>query len=220
MKRSLVLLTSILFTHILFSQDMGPSPVSQKDFQLWLDAGLAYKVNKKLDLKFEASYRRENNLADINENYIELQAQTDPLKFLVLSGGYRLSGWYQQEIVNRLFAYARFDFKADRFRFQYRLRYDYNFNAESSNLPANIRNKVKVKYRTRKFPLDPYMAFEIFFRTNHDDRRLSQQRFDLGLDYSLAKKQDLSVYFRFQKQLNTVAPAKNYILGISYSIDI
>jgi hypothetical protein len=220
MKKSFVLLISIFFAQVLFSQDMGPSPVSQKDFQLWLDAGLGYKVNKKLDLKFEASYRRENNLADLNENYIELQVQTDPLKFLVLSGGYRLSGWYQQEIVNRLFGYARFDFEADRFRFQYRIRYDYNFNSESSNLPANLRNKVKVKYRTRKFPLDPYMAFELFFRTNPDDRRFSQQRFDLGLDYSIAKKQDLSIYFRFQKQLNAVAPAKNYILGLSYSIDI
>ena len=64
---------------------MGPSPSGQKDFQLWLDAGVNYKVNKKLDILFEAAHRRENNLADVNENYIEVQAQTDPLKFLVLS---------------------------------------------------------------------------------------------------------------------------------------
>lgn len=220
MKKYLLLIISILYASSFFAQEVASSRQGQKDFQLWIDAGLKYKVNKKFDLLFEAAYRRENNLADINENYIEVQAQTDPLKFLVLSGGYRLSGWYQQEIVNRLFGYARFDFDADRFRFQYRIRYDYNFNSELSSLPANLRNKVKVKYRTRKFPLDPYMAYELYFRTNPDDRRFSQQRFDLGLDYSLAKKQDLSVYFRFQKQLNAVAPDKNYILGISYSIDI
>ena len=83
----------IFFSQKSWTQEGVPSPSGQKDFQLWLDAGLNYKVNKKLDLKFEAAYRRDNNLADINENYLELQVRTDPYKFLLLSGGYRFSGW-------------------------------------------------------------------------------------------------------------------------------
>ncbi len=220
MKKYLLLFILILFSSSFFAQEMGSSPIGQKDFQLWLDAGFKYKVNKKFDLLFEAAYRRENNLADINENYIEVQAQTDPLKFLVFSGGYRLSGWYDQALVNRLFAYAKFEFEADRFRFQYRIRYDYNFNGEIKELPANFRNKIKVKYRTRKFPLDPYLAYELYYRTNYQDRRFSQQRIDAGLDYSISKKQSISAYYRYQQQLNAVAPAQNFILGISYSIDI
>jgi len=220
MKKYLLLFISFLFSSSFYAQEIGSSPLGQKDFQLWLDAGLKYKVNKKLDILFEAAHRRENNLTDVNENYIEVQAQTDPLKFLVLSGGYRLSGWNKKELVNRLFAYAKFDFEADRFRFQYRIRYDYNFNNQIKELPANVRNKIKVKYRTRKFPIDPYIAYELYFRTNYQDRRFSQQRMDLGLDYSISKKQSISVYFRYQQQLNAVAPAKNYVLGVSYSIDI
>lgn len=222
MIRSLLPIFFICFLlNDLNAQEAGkPSPVSQKDFQLWLDAGLSYKVNKKLDLKFEAAYRRDNNLADVNENYVELQAQTDPFKFLVLSGGYRFSGWFEQYIVNRLFTFARFSFKADRFKFQYRLRFDYNFNLSYGNLPNHLRNKIKVTYRTRKFPLDPFLAYEMFYRTNYFDSRISQQRFDIGLNYSISKKHDLKVYYRFQQRLNSIAPDKNYILGISYSFDL
>ena len=122
--------------------------------------------------------------------------------------------------MSRLFAYAKFEFEADRFRFQYRIRYDYNFSGEIDVLPANLRNKLKVKYRTRKFPIDPYIAYEVFFRTNYEDRRFSQQRLDAGLDYSIDKKQGISLYYRYQQQLNAVAPKQNYILGISYSIDL
>ena len=220
MIKYLFLIISILYSSSFLAQEMGSSPAGQKDFQLWIDAGLNYKVNKKFDLLFEAAYRRENNLTEVNENYIEVQAQTDPLKFLVLSGGYRLSGWYDEALVSRLFAYAKFEFEADRFRFQYRIRYDYNFSGEIDVLPANLRNKLKVKYRTRKFPIDPYIAYEVFFRTNYEDRRFSQQRLDAGLDYSIDKKQGISLYYRYQQQLNAVAPKQNYILGISYSIDL
>lgn len=202
------------------AQEQGNSPVGQKDFQLWLDAGLNYKLNKRFDLSFEAAYRRDNNLADVNENYVELQLKSDPYKFLVLSGGYRLSGWFEQFLVNRLFAYARFSAKANRFRFQYRLRYDYNFSQSLSELPRNLRNKLKIEYRTKKFPLDPYIAYELFFRTNLQDRKLSQQRFDLGVDYSINKKNSLKAYYRYQQQLNAIAPKQNFILGISYSYDL
>jgi len=209
-----------LATAPLYAQEQGSSPVSQKDFQLWLDAGLNYKLNRRFDLSFEAAYRRDNNLADINENYVELQLKTDPFKFLDFSGGYRLSGWFDQFLVNRLFAYARFSAKADRFRFQYRLRYDYNFNQSLPELPRNIRNKVKVEYKTKKFPLDPYLSYELFYRTNQQDQKFSQQRFDIGLRYSINKNNSLKVYYRFQQQLNAVAPEQNFILGISYSYDL
>jgi hypothetical protein len=218
------LLSSIVLVFIfplfVFAQDGKPSPKAQKDFQLWLDAGVNYKLVKKLNLKFEAAYRRDNNLADVNENYAELQLQYKAFKFLTFSGGYRLSGWFEKYLVNRLFVYARFKFDVERLRFQYRFRYDYNFNSSISFLPGHIRNKIKIKYRTRKFPLDPYVAYEFFFRTNEWDKRVTQQRFDLGLDYSISKKHKLRAYFRFQQRLNAYAPGKNYILGFSYAYDI
>jgi hypothetical protein len=219
-KRLILIFLIVFIPAFLIAQEQGPSPVGQKDFQLWLDAGLNYKINKRFDLSFEAAYRRDNNLADLNENYVELQLKSDPYKFLVLSGGYRLSGWFEQFLVNRLFAYARFSAKADRFRFQYRLRYDYNFNQSLSELPRNLRNKVKIEYRTKKFPVDPYIAYELFFRTNQKDQKLSQQRFDIGIDYSINKKNSLKAYYRYQQQLNAIAPKQNFILGISYSYDL
>lgn len=219
-KKLFFVFSSIFLFNCGYSQENSPSPAGQKDFQLWLDAGLNYKLNKRFDLSFEAAYRRDNNLADINENYVELQLKTDPFKFLDFSGGYRLSGWYDELLVNRLFAYARYSTKIDRFRFQYRLRYDYNFNLSYSALPRNLRNKVKVEYRTKKFPIDPYIAYEIFFRTNYNDRKFSQQRFDIGAVYAINKKNALKVYYRFQQQLNAIAPEQNFILGISYSYDL
>jgi hypothetical protein len=208
------------YSNFAISQDAKPSQSGQKDFQLWLDASLKYKVNKKFDLKFEAAYRRDNNLADVNENYIEIQARTDPFKFLVISGGYRLSGWFSEFLVNRLFGFVRFSFDLDRLRVNYRLRYDYNFNNSLQPLPKNIRNKIKIRYRTRKFPLDPFIAYEIFYRTNYSEYRFSQQRIELGISYSISKKNKINVSYRFQKQLNAVYPENNFILGISYSYKI
>jgi len=215
-----LLLLFLLASAPLYAQEQGSSPVGQKDFQLWLDAGLNYKLNKRFDLSFEAAYRRDNNLADVNENYVELQLKTDPFKFLDFSGGYRLSGWFEEFLVNRLFVYAKYSAKADRFRFQYRLRYDYNFNQSLPDLPRNLRNKVKIEYKTKKFPLDPYLSYELFYRTNQQDQKFSQQRFDIGLRYSINKNNSLKVYYRFQQQLNAVAPEQNFILGISYSYDL
>ncbi len=202
------------------AQENNSTPFIQKDFQLWLDAGLSYKINKKLDLKFEAAYRRDNNLADVNETYLELQLQTDPFKFLVFSGGYRFSDWFEKYLVHRLFGFAKFNFNLDRFRFNYRVRYDYNFSSELGPLPAHFRNKVKVRYRTRKFPLDPFIAYELFLRTNHWDNRFSQQRMDIGFQYSISKKHSLKTYYRYQQRLNAVSPDKNFILGFSYSYDL
>lgn len=220
MKGLLFVILVTLLPFISIGQDLGPSPQGQKDFQLWLDAGLNYKVNKKLDLKFEAAYRRDNNLADVNENYVELQVRTDPYKFLVFSGGYRLSGWFEEYLVNRLFGFARFSFDLDRIRLQYRIRYDYNFNTSYGKLPMHFRNKIRIKYRTKKFPLDPFIAYELFYRIYYNDHRFSQQRMDVGLDYSISKKHSLRVYYRYQQRLNAYAPDKNFILGISYSFDL
>jgi predicted porin len=100
------------------------------------------------------------------------------------------------------------------------LRYDYNFNQSLPELPRNLRNKVKIEYRTKKFPVDPYIAYELFFRTNQKDQKLSQQRFDIGIDYSINKKNSLKAYYRYQQQLNATAPDQNFILGISYSFDL
>lgn len=211
----------LIFTSISVSgQEGSPSPYIQKDFQLWMDAGLSYKINKKLDLKFEAAHRRDNNLADNNESYVELQLQSDPFDFLVFSGGYRFSGWFEKYLVHRLFAYAKFKFDVERFRFNYRIRYDYNFSSELGPLPMHFRNKIKIRYRTRKFPLDPFVAYELFLRTNHWDNRFSQQRMDVGVHYSISKKHSLKAYYRYQQRLNTVSPDKNFILGITYSFDI
>jgi hypothetical protein len=220
MKALVLILFIVLFSLPSYSQDGSPSPFIQKDFQLWLDAGINFKVNKKLDLKFEAAHRRENNLADGNESYIELQARTDPFKFLVFSGGYRFSGWFEQYLVHRVFAFAKFKFDVKRLRINYRIRLDHNFSGELGPLPSHFRNKIKLRYRTRKFPLDPYIAYELFFRTNHWDRRFSQQRMDIGLHYSISKKHKLKGYYRYQQRLNTVSPTKNFILGISYSYDL
>jgi predicted porin len=220
MKKLPVVLFICFFPFLLKAQETGPSPQGQKDFQLWLDAGLNYKVNKKFDLSFEAAYRRDNNLADVSQTYLELQAKSDPLKFLVISGGYRLSGWFEKYLVNRLFAYARFSFDIERLKVQYRLRYDNNFNASIGELPDFLRNKIKLKYRIRKFPIDPYFAYELFYRTNYIDPKFTQQRFDIGLDYAISKKNSLQVYYRFQQELNAYAPERNFILGISYSFDL
>ena len=138
-----LLIVIFLSPFILQAQESGSSPSGQKDFQLWLDAGLNYKLNKKFDLKFEAAHRRDNNLADVNETYLEVQVRSDPFKFLVLSGGYRFSGWYEQFLVHRLFAFARFELNSGRFRFQYRTRFDYNFDAHQTPLPNHWRNKLK-----------------------------------------------------------------------------
>jgi len=202
------------------AQELKPSPFAQKDFQLWLDAGLGYKINKKFDLAFEAAYRRNNNLADLSETYLELQLRSDPLDFLVLSAGYRFSGWFETFIVHRLFAFARFEINAKRFRIHYRIRYDNNFNLSYPALPDYLRNKIKVRYRTRKFPLDPYLAYEFFYRLNHWDRKVTQQRFDLGIQYRISKKHALKGYYRFQQRMNRIAPNKNYILGFSYVYDL
>lgn len=220
MKGLLTIVFLFFLSFFVIAQEIGPSPKGQKDFQLWLDAGLNYKVNKKLDLNFEAAYRRDNNLANLNENYLELQVRTDPYKFLVFSGGYRLSGWFDEYIVNRLFAFARFSFNLDRFRFQYRIRYDYNFNPKYGKLPKHFRNKIRIKYRTKKLPLDPFVAYELFYRSNYYEQRFSQQRFDVGMDYSISKKHKIRFYYRYQQRLNTYAPDKNFILGISYAFDI
>lgn len=220
MKGIYFIIALLVLPVLVSSQDVTPSSVGQSDFQLWLDAGVDYKINKKFDLKLEAAYRRENNLADINENYIELQARTDPFKFLVISGGYRLSGWFEEFLVNRVFGFVRFSFDLKRFRFHYRLRYDYNFNTSLEPLPKNIRNKIKIRYRTRKFPLDPYVSYELFYRTNYNEYKFSQQRIDIGLDYSISKKNKLKAYYRYQQQLNAIFPENNFILGLSYTYKI
>ena len=177
----------------------------EKDFQIWSKLGFSYDLNKDLRISFDQGYRLRENASLSDVTFSNVSFKYDLKKKWSVALGYRYINEFNLSknsiLIHRIYSDVNYRKKQKRWLMKNRLRYQH----QEENFI--IRDKVSLSYNIRKTPLEPYTAFELFFK----DNEFKKWRYTLGASYPLSKKLESTAYYTVQQSFN---PKQLYILGL------
>ena len=201
----------------------------EKDFNLWTGVQIEKEMFSNLSIDLELNNRLKDNLNQRDESFLDFGINYS-IKDLKLSLLYRFSneneGISNYSYSNR-FSYQRsYKYEIQRFRIDLRSRYQTKykewFSSENGFESANyLRNRVKLRYNISGLPIDPLISYEGFTKIDKNSPSLfRKQRVSMGLNYKINKKNTLGIVFHIQNEKNAPNPSEDYILSLSYSIEL
>ena len=186
----------------------------EQDFQQWSKIGVSYDFNNDVSFSFDQAFRfRENaSLADVT--FSNLSLKYDLVKKWSLAIGYRYITDFDlsqnTSTSYRIYTDINYSKKYKRWRIKNRFRYQY----QEENF--TLRDKIFLKYNIRRTPLEPFTAFELFFK----DSEFKKWRYTLGVSHPFLKEFDIDVFYRLQKSFNINNPKQLHILGLGIEYKI
>lgn len=197
-KSSFILLLFCPF--LLFAQE--------QDFQLWSKVGASYNLNKDLRVSLYQGFRARENASLPDVTFSNLSLKYDLIKKWSVAIGYRYITDFDlsqnTSTSHRIYTDINYRKKKKRWLMKNRLRYQYQEEI------FTLRDKVSLSYNIRKTPLEPFTAFELFFK----DSEFNKWRYTLGASYPFLKEFDIDAYYRIQQSFNTNNPKQLHILGL------
>ena len=179
----------------------------EQDFQQWSKIGVSYDLNKDLTVSLDQGLRFRENASLPDVTFSNLSLKYDLIKKWSVAVGYRYITDFDlsqnTSTIHRIYADVNYRKKKKRWLMKNRLRYQY----QEENF--TLRDKVSLSFNIRKTPLEPFTAFELFFK----DSEFKKWRFTLGASYPFLKDFDIDVYYRLQQSFNTNNPKQLHILG-------
>ncbi len=233
MKNKLILNCFLLVSIAVFSQT-----TDNKDLALWSTIEVQYSPIKKIKLSLEQHLRLKEDASVTDEYFTQVNLEYKFFENLYIAGGVRFinendnvgkkQGYEKHFRYNFDMGYSH-DIKS--FEVSYRIRYqnkrELNLPVDTKDLPKeNIRFKLGLKYKIKKWPLDPKISAEIFsFKREGtlivSEAKLSKYRLTFGTDYSFKKFGKFGAYYRFQENINENELNKiTTIIGLKYSYSI
>ena len=197
-KSSFILL--LFFPFLLIAQE--------QDFQQWSKIGVSYDLNKDLSVSLDQGFRFRENASLPDVTFSNLSLKYDFIKKWSVAIGYRYITDFDlsqnTSNIHRIYSDINYRKKKKRWLMKNRLRYQY----QEENF--TLRDKVSLSYNIRKTPLEPFTAFELFFK----DSEFKKWRYTLGVSYPFLKEFDIDIYYRLQQSFNTNNPKQLHILGL------
>lgn len=186
------------------------------DNELWSGGALDLKLNKKWSLGLKEQFRINNNISTLNQVFTELSGKYKVNKYFRLKANYRFVARPQKNNKTRLSLdiLAKLKKKDFPLSFGYRMRFQRAVTSVSKNTRSYIRNKFVVNYNLSKL-VDPFIAYEIYFRPDKKEFRVS--RLTLGLDWKLNKRMELTSFYRIQRDINIKKPTRQNIIGVMFT---
>lgn len=180
----------------------------EQDFQQWSKIGVSYDLNKDLSVSLDQGLRFRENASLLDVTFSNLSLKYDLIKKWSVAIGYRYITDFDMSqntsTIHRIYSDVNYRKKKKRWLMKNRLRYQY----QEENF--TLRDKVSLSYNIRKTPLEPFTAFELFFK----DSEFKKWRYTLGASYPFLKEFDIDVYYRLQQSFNTNNPKQLHILGL------
>lgn len=180
----------------------------EEDFQLWTKLTVGHDFTKDFSVSLDQGYRQRENLALPDVAFNNISIKYDLIKRWSIVAGYRFINDFDlaqnSNVSHRIYSDINYRKKRNRWVFKNRFRYQYQSEK------TTLRYKFSAAYNIRKTPLEPFCAFEFFYR----NRALNKWRYTLGASYPLAKAIDLDAFYRIQQALNTNNPKQLYIVGV------
>ncbi len=179
------------------------------DFGIWYGVSADYSIKKKITVSLETQVRTFDKASEIAEGFFEGGAGYKFNKHLSVAGSYRftenLENDNEYHIRHKWIAEVKGDENIGNFNFSGRFRFQRQHKTYFESIYDKFaryygRIKLKTEFKTPSFPLNPYIYFETFFRMFEEtERRFDKDRYAIGLDYKLSKKQSVRAEYIFQR---------------------
>ncbi len=180
----------------------------EQDFQQWSKIGVSYDLYKDLCVSLDQGFRFRENASLPDATFSNLSLKYDLIKKWSVAIGYRYITDFDLSqntfTSQRIYSDINYRKKKKRWLMKNRLRYQY----QEENF--TLRDKVSLSFNIRKTPLEPFTAFELFFK----DSNFKKWRYTLGVSYPFLKEFEIDVYYRLQQSFNTNNPKQLHILGL------
>lgn len=199
----------------------------ESDFQVWGDVSAKYKWNKKISFATELSLRSRENSQLLKQYYVEFGGKYKLNKRWALGSKYRFTNYFLQgkTAVHRVNADIYYRFKKwGRFRMKIRERYQYErFVSDYKNEYDEhiLRSRFHLSYNIKKNKMEPFISLAHYWGLNgeHQFKNL-QMRYTLGVLFPINKWSDLEIAYRIEREFYRNQPHTNYILMMSYGVDL
>lgn len=209
-----------VFFSIAYSQE--------KDFGLWLDAGVEAKIIKGLKAEFNQEVRLAENASRLDKTLTDIGVNYAFNRYFGMGVFYRFTASNDKTSgvigIHRVYTDLSLKYKIHRFSFNWRSRFqteDFESTAFEKKYPAWYnRNKFSCKYNIPKIPLNPFISYEAFYQVNKSlGNKFDKYRATLGIDYKLFTSHTISIWYMIQQEMNVTDPTTSYILGLEYSYE-
>lgn len=202
----------------------------QSDFQFWPQVQIGCSLSDRFKLSLEEQVRFRENVSQVKKELTDVGITFKINKALRIGVSYRLELAYKNRDEsawrNGLFGDILFRQKLDRFQFDYRCRFQ-SAKIESLSEVSSLnqwminRHKASFQYDIKGIPLIPFIEAEIFVPFSKEDPlMIDEYRLWAGLAYGLNKRNEISLKFGIQQEVNVADPLRAYILGLGYSLDL
>lgn len=200
----------------------------QKDFGLWSDLNLVYKINKKCDFSLVEELRFNENITELQSQILEPSFSYKIIKNTTLGVAYRWS--FKRRLEDTYSERHRYiilvKYKQDiakkwssTLRLQYQNQYSDIGRSEDWQKGSHmLRCKLQPSYQYNKKNSISISA-ELLYNIT-DQRPLSAVRYALGWDYAIKKNQKISVGYMMEQEYNTSNPYLSSIINIGYEIEL
>ena len=213
-----------IFFIIFYAGVFSSNAMSQNnDTELWGGINLDYNLTRSATLEFEQQLRFNNNISSYNFTYSELGLNIGVTEQIAFAGKYRYSFIEQEGTGITSDEYDRYRYSFDFYahselintaiEFAYRMRFQDSREKTTNNEYTFIRNRFRLKYKMN-IPVHPYVSFENFFQFNNLNI-FDRNRYTAGVDWSIMEKLNFLAFYRIQKEVKTVDPRIQNIIGLS-----
>ena len=202
-----------LFFFVLLSVEVM---AQNQDFGIWT----AFKVSKKWDKKVKAfgeiQTRFDQNASSLQNSFIQGGVSYRFTKWYELGGVYRYSTNGEFD-ANRLDIDNTFKYKMDKNNaLSMRLKYTKSFVTHKLK-GDRFRIRFKYSYKVNK-KIIPYAKVQYFYTKTYDFSNWQLQRYSLGSELRVAKKNFIDIFFTYQFEFNVANPLTEYIFGVKYKL--
>jgi hypothetical protein len=216
-----------LFLLFLLSGIFAASYSRDDDFGIWYGVTAEHKLIRKLELDLTGNIRTFKNASKIDEAFLEAGLTYKFNKYVSVGASYRFTEFYEDDEAYHPRHKWFIDIKGTlplgdlsvsaRFRFQE--RYKTYFEDEDDKIPdSHGRYRLKALYNVPSFPVNPYVAAEIFCPMfTSTTRSIDKDRFIFGVEYNI-KKHSIELEYMFQRDFLPHISDLN-VISIGYNVE-
>lgn len=199
----------------------------EKDFGIWFGAAAETDIVKKLELDLSGCLRTFENASQIEEAFLETGLMYKLCKYFSVGGAYRITRSIEDDdsyhIRHKWFADIKGTLPAGDFKFTGRVRFQERYKTyfEDENdkkATSHIRGRLKAQYDIPSFPVNPYLAAELFFPVQSQaEMNIDKKRFMAGIEYNISKIHSVALEYLFQRDYHPKLIDMN-IISLNYNL--
>jgi len=216
------------------------SQTTDWDFGSWYGVSITKNWTKKWSTNVDFQTRLDSSSTALKVAFTDVGVNYSINKVFSLSGNYRygvssfspITTYTQRGYIDfKMIKPKKFLFKTKRINLSLRVRGQVVYGVKNLNRvypELLLRPKLTVQYDSKKMPLKPYLAAELFLKLNEPtytfdnapraEAYFEKHRITTGVDWSVNKHHSLRVFYILQGDMTR--SAVNSIIGVGYEYEL